>query len=309
MNLNQRAWNLADDMEHRAEELRLTVSHVAGTRVIDASSGGLVAGLMLSRICLADLADVRVQANGDGLEVCVSTDHPVLSCLGSQYAGWQVKTEKYFAMGSGPMRAVANREEVIQQLYLNESSDCAVGVFETHKAPTEEVVASVIGKLPPDVARLTLLYAPTNSLAGTIQVVARSVETALHKLHELKFDMGTLRCGFGIAPLPPVAKDAIGAIGRTNDAILYGGRVTLWLDAEQDKIDAVGPKVPSNSSPEYGSLFGELFQRYNGDFYKIDPHLFSPAQVTFVNLRSGISRTFGRVEPDLLKKSFMGSAT
>jgi methenyltetrahydromethanopterin cyclohydrolase len=252
---------------------------------------------------------VRVQANGDGLEVCVSTDHPAFACLGSQYAGWQVNTGKYFAMGSGPMRAVANREEIIQQLQLDESSDCAVGVLETHKPPTEEVVGSIIGKLPSDVARLTLLFAPTNSLAGTLQVVARSVETALHKLHELKFDMGTLRSGFGTAPLPPVAKDAIGAIGRTNDAILYGGRVTLWVDTEQDLVDAVGPQVPSQSSPEHGSLFGELFQRYNGDFYKIDPHLFSPAQVTIVNLRSGISRTFGGVEPELLKKSFTGSAT
>ncbi len=309
MNLNQRAWKLADDMEQRAEELRLKVSHVAGTRVIEVSSSGLAGGLMLARICMADLADVHIQADNDVLEVCVSTDHPVLSCLGSQYAGWQVISEKYFAMGSGPMRAVANREAVIQHLHLQETSDCAVGVLETHKPPSEEVVANIIGKLPSDVAKLTLLFAPTNSLAGSIQVVARSIETALHKLHELKFDMSTLRSGFGTAPLPPVAKDVIGGIGRTNDAILYGGRVTLWVDAEQDVIDAIGPQVPSNSSPEYGSLFGELFQRYNGDFYKIDPHLFSPAQVTFINLRSGISRTFGHMEQELLKKSFTGSAT
>ena len=36
---------------------------------------------------------------------------------------------------------------------------------------------------------LTLAVAPASSIAGTTQVVARSLETALHKLHELKFDL------------------------------------------------------------------------------------------------------------------------
>ena len=36
-------------------------------------------------------------------------------------------------------------------------------------------------------------------------MVARSVETALHKLHELKFDLNQIVSAFGTAPLPPVA--------------------------------------------------------------------------------------------------------
>jgi methenyltetrahydromethanopterin cyclohydrolase len=301
MNLNERAWKLADEMEARADELRLGVRHVAGARVIDATAGGLAAGLMLSRVCMADLGIVRLEA---GPTVTVQTDHALQACLASQYAGWQVQTAKYFAMGSGPMRALANRENVIQNLQLRETSDCAVGVLETGKLPTEEVVASIIAKLPADVAKLTLIFASTKCLAGTVQVVARSVETALHKLHELDFDVFNIFSGHGTAPLPPVAKDDITGIGRTNDAILYGAQVTLWVDAEQEVIDAIGPKVPSNSSKEHGALFGELFQRYNGDFYKIDPHLFSPAVVTFINQRTGVSQTFGAVEPELLRKSF-----
>ena len=74
---------------------------------------------------------------------------------------------------------------------------------------------------------VTLLVAPTASLAGGVQVVARSVETAMHKLAELKFDLARIVSAHGSAPLPPVAGDDLAAIGRTNDAILYGARVVL----------------------------------------------------------------------------------
>jgi methenyltetrahydromethanopterin cyclohydrolase len=136
-------------------------------------------------------------------------------------------------------------------------------------------------------------------------VVARSVETALHKLHELKFDVTQVVSGFGVAPLPPSTPDELAAIGRTNDAILYGGRVTLWVRADDDAIAAVGSKVPSTASKDHGAPFAELFGRY-GDFYKIDPMLFSPAEVTFVNLKTGRAFAFGKCEPGLLKKSFFG---
>jgi methenyltetrahydromethanopterin cyclohydrolase len=121
----------------------------------------------------------------------------------------------------------------------------------------------------------------------------------------LKFDVRQVVSGFGVAPLPPTTPDELAAIGRTNDAILYGGRVTLWVRADDEAIETVGPKVPSSSSKDHGSLFSELFARY-GDFYKIDPLLFSPAEVTFVNLKTGRAFAFGRCEPGLLKKSFFG---
>jgi methenyltetrahydromethanopterin cyclohydrolase len=110
--------------------------------------------------------------------------------------------------------------------------------------------------------------------------------------------------GFGSAPLPPVAKDEITAIGRTNDAILYGGRVVLWVNADDDQLKEIGRKVPSSASLDHGAPFAEIFKRYNHDFYKIDRLLFSPAQVVFCNLRSGMSHDFGEVLPDVLTRSF-----
>jgi methenyltetrahydromethanopterin cyclohydrolase len=313
MTLNEMANRVADELERFAERYRVKTSRIAGARVIDcggAVTGSLAAGLMMARACLADSGEVGyvpcpVPEIG-GPAVQVTTDDPVRACLASQYAGWQVKAENFFAMGSGPMRAAYAREELFQHIPGKEEAACAVGVLESRKHPTEEVVAYLVGRLPTTVEKLTLLVAPASSLAGTLQVVARSVETALHKLHELKFDLSQVVSGYGVAPLPPVSPNELEAIGRTNDAILYGGRVTLWVRADDEALAAVGPKVPSAASKDHGASFAELFARY-GDFYKIDPMLFSPAEVTFFNLRTGRTHSFGYVEPALVKKSFFGA--
>jgi methenyltetrahydromethanopterin cyclohydrolase len=310
MTLNERASRVADDLERNADRYRVAVSRVASARVIDcggAVTGSLAAGLMMARACLSDLGEVAYVpsplAEVGGPAVQVTTDDPVRACLASQYAGWQVSVGKFFAMGSGPMRALAAREELFQHIPGKEESPVAVGVLESRHHPTEEVVAHIVSKLPQAAEALTLLVAPASSLAGTVQVVARSVETTLHKLHELKFDVTQVVSGFGVAPLPPVARDELAAIGRTNDAILYGGQVTLWVRADDELLEAVGPKVPSGASKDHGELFAGLFKRY-GDFYKIDPLLFSPAEVEFRNLKTGRCHRFGRCEPGLVKKSF-----
>jgi methenyltetrahydromethanopterin cyclohydrolase len=155
-----------------------------------------------------------------------------------------------------------------------------------------------------DPERLTLLVAPTASLSGSIQVVARSIETALHKMHELRFDLRRVASGHGVAPLPPVAADDLTGIGRTNDAVLYGAEVVLWITGDDDVPDW-GPRVPSSASKDHGQPFAEIFRRYQGDFYKIDPLLFSPAVITIVHLDSGRTRRFGETAPKLLQRSFL----
>ena len=308
MTLNERAWAVADELERDAARLRVAVSAVGGARVIDcggAVTGSLRAGLLMARTCLSDLGEVTLVPGDGGPLVQVWTDDPLRACMASQYAGMKVQVDRFFAMGSGPMRALVAREELLTELKLTETAPCAVGVLESRKHVTEDVVAHVVGKLPADAEKLTLVVAPSFSLAGSLQVVARSVETALHKLHELKFDLHSVVSGFGTAPLPPVAADELTALGRTNDAILYGGRVTLWVRTDDEILDALGPMVPSSASSDHGTPFADLFAKY-GDFYKIDPLLFSPAEVTFVNLKTGRARTFGKTSPDLLAKSFFG---
>lgn len=312
--LNERAQRLADFMATTAAALRIIVSTTgSGARLLDCgvkAPGGLQAGLSLARVCLAGQAEVSL-AQGDVAGVAcpliqVSSDQPVLACMASQYAGWQISVGKFFAMGSGPMRAAYGKEELFEHIPGREQSPVAVGCLETRKLPDDAVIDFLTKALNLPANKITLLVAPAASLAGTMQVVARSLETALHKLHELKFDLNQVVSGMGSAPLPPVAKDELGAIGRTNDAILYGGRVVLWVQSDDDLLKEVGPKVPASASPDYGAPFASIFARYEHDFYKIDPMLFSPAEIVFVNLKSGRSFAFGRTRPEVLCESFFG---
>jgi methenyltetrahydromethanopterin cyclohydrolase len=310
--LNERAQRIADYMAGQAAALRIAVhASTGGARLIDCgikTPGGLQAGLALARVCLAGQAEVTLQAGEvEGVTcpvVTVATDHPVSACMASQYAGWQISVGKYFAMGSGPMRAAYAKEELFKHIPYREQAPVAVGALETRKLPDDAVIEHICKslKLAPD--KLTLLAAPAASMAGNLQVVARSLETALHKLHELKFDLKQVISGLGSAPLPPVAKDELGAIGRTNDAILYGGRVVIWAQTEDDWLTQIGPKVPAGASPDYGAPFQVIFERYNQDFYKIDPMLFSPAEIVFHNLKTGRSFVFGRPKLDVLYRSF-----
>src|SRR5207248_11632756 len=191
-----------------------------------------------------------------------------------------------FAMASGPMRAVYGKEELFEHISGKEQAPVAVGVLETRKLPDDAVIEHLATALNLPAGKLTLLAAPAASQAGNLQVVARSLETALRKLHELKFDLNQVVSGFGVAPLPPVAKDEMQAIGRTNDAILYGGRVAIWVRADDAQLAEVGPRVPSAASPDHGAPFAAIFERAGRDFYKIDPMLFSPAVVVFHNLHT-----------------------
>ena len=310
MNLNARAAALCRNLTGEAERLRVEL-HLqdCSAMVVDCgvkAVGGFEAGLLLARLCLADLATVELEPGSDGLGpiVQVHTDHPLLACMASQYAGWEVKGEKFFAMGSGPMRAAAAREPLFEDLKYRESASACVGVLESGKLPSDEVCCDVAAKCGIDPSKLTLLVAPTRSIAGTLQVVARSVETALHKLHELKFDLHRVVSGWGAVPLPPPAKDDLAAIGRTNDAILYGGHAVLYVRGDDESLQTIGAQTPSSASKDYGRPFAEVFASYDHDFYKIDPHLFSPAVVTFVNIETGNSFRFGKFDNDVLARSF-----
>ena len=310
--LNKRANDLVAAVLPRVGDLRGTVIELEGGGcVVDLgvkAEGSLEAGRLLAEVCLAGLAEVRIVSGEIGgvtwPSLQVVTDSPVEACLLSQYAGWQISVGKFFAMGSGPMRAAAAREELFEKLGYRESAGSVIGVLETGKLPTAEVVAVIAEKCGVAADQVTLLAARTASLAGNLQVVARSVETSLHKLFELGFDVWRVRSAIGVAPLPPVANDDFAGIGRTNDAILYGGRVTLMVRGDDESIAAIGPQVPSCGSAAHGKPFAEIFEDAGRDFYKIDPHLFSPAEVVFQNLDTGRVHCFGHIAPEVLKRSF-----
>lgn len=314
LRMNERAARIADRVEADADVLRIRASTLAnGARVIDAGievPGGLAAGAALAEACLGGLGRVSF-----GLwqyqdlwftGVTVTTDHPAASCMASQYAGWRIDPEGYFAMGSGPLRAAARVEkELFERLGYAEEAERGVLVLEGRDLPNEAVAGYVAGRsgLPPE--RLTFLVAPTASVAGGVQISARVLETALHKMLELGFDIGTVEGGIGTAPVPPVAQDDVRAIGRTNDCVLYGGRASFTVRADDEQLAELAPRIPSSASSDYGTPFYDIFKRYEWDFYKIDPQLFSPAEIALTNIASGRTFRAGGVNPAVLRASLL----
>lgn len=310
--LNERACQLTERLLAKAGELKV-IPHALenGAIVVDCgieTPAGIQAGLMLSRICMADLGQIQLvpgTLEGQPLPYLqVQTDHTVEACLLSQYAGWKIDVEKFFAMGSGPMRAAAEVEDLYRILSFGESPEKTVGVLEANTLPGVTVVEKISKATGIEPRNIVLLVAPTSSIAGNIQVISRSVETAMHKLFECKFDVHRVQAGFGSAPLAPVAKDHLTGIGRTNDSILYGSAVTLWVTGDDASLQEIGPTIPSNSAACFGKPFLEVFEEANHDFYEIDPSFFSPAVVNFQNLDTGNVFQFGQMNTELLRHSF-----
>jgi methenyltetrahydromethanopterin cyclohydrolase len=315
LSLNDRALELADRLAGDAEAACVAVTTLPnGTRLIDCgaqAAGGYEAGRRFAEICMAGLGTVAyapVVIGGRWLPaLTVTTDRPAIACLAAQYAGWRLDRDGYFAMGSGPGRALIRAEELYDDLDWDEQASAAVLCLETREPPPAEVADFVAQRAGVPGSALTLLMAPTASIAGGVQIAARVVETALHKLHEVGFDVRRVVAGYGNCPLPPVAGDDMEAIGRTNDAVLYGGRVHLTVEADDDDaLRELVDRLPASASSDYGEPFINVLKGADFDFYEIDPLLFSPAQIRLTSVASGRSFEAGRVNLEVLERSFWG---
>ncbi|WP_237151550.1 methenyltetrahydromethanopterin cyclohydrolase [Oryzibacter oryziterrae] len=300
-----------------ATALRLRVSSgPLGCRLVDAGAtvrGGLEVGRRLTEICLGGLGQVSIVPSlpelGDWpYSIQVGSADPVTACLGSQYAGWALAggedDPNWFALGSGPGRATAAVEELYGELGYKDASETITLVLEAAAPPPESVVRKVLDATGVAPNKLTFIYAPTQSLAGATQVVGRVLEVALHKVHTLHFPLERIIDGIGLAPLSPPIPDFVSAMGRTNDAIIYGGKVHLYVSGPDDEAEQLAKDLPSSNSRDYGAPFGEVFKTFNGDFYAIDGALFSPAEVVVTAVESGRSFRAGSIAPDLVNASF-----
>jgi len=314
--VNQLASTLVEYLVDHAAELRLAVSRQDnGVRIVDAGirvAGGIEAGRRIAEICLGGLGRVTLVPTAAQAawpwELSVSTAQPVLACLGSQYAGWSLSHGEgkgsFFALGSGPGRALAGKEELFGELAYRDRADSACLVLETDKIPPLPLLDKIAGQCDVSPDRLTLILTPTTSLAGSVQVVARVLEVALHKAHFLGFPLDHIVDGMGTAPVCPPSPDFLTAMGRTNDAILFGGRVQLFVAGEEAAAEALAQRMPSEASKDYGQPFAQVFKNAGHDFYKIDPLLFAPAQIIVTSLKTGRSFRAGQLNADLLERSF-----
>lgn len=310
--INALSGPLVQQLIEKAEVLQLGVStHESGATVVDAGiqhAGCAEAGRLIAEICMGGLGEVELGAdsafNDWSSGIKVQSKSPVLACLGSQYAGWALSHEKFFSLGSGPARAIAQREELFKELGYKDSASKTVLVLETDKIPPVAIIEKITRDTGVRAKNLTLILTPTTSIAGVVQIVGRVLEVALHKAHTLHFPLANIVSGHGEAVLPPVSKDFMTAMGRTNDAILFGGFVQLNVKCSDDEARKLAQELPSSASKDYGKTFAEVFKSYNMDFYQIDPLLFSPATVTITNLETGNSFAAGEFNNQLIEKSF-----
>ena len=323
--INELALKLVQNIIERKEYYKTEIfKYDNGATVLDMTNASWSGGKLVGEICMGGLGTIDFASyNLDGHylpSVNVYTSHPLISCMASQLAGWNVKLKKevekdgvikkkkiFESLGSGPARAKSKVEKLFGELNYNDDSDCAIIVFETAKLPNEEVMSIVAEKCGIAPNKTYAVCAPTACLTGSIQVAARIVETGLHKLHEIKFPLDIIKDGFGTATVAPIAKDDLGAMGRTNDSISAAGMTYYTIDIEKDKQDELFDlmkKAPANTSSSYGKPFIETFKAANYDFYAIDPGLFAPAIYTVTNVRTGKSITVGEINHSLLKESY-----
>ena len=316
VSVNAQATRLVESMVADAAALRIDVTRGSlGERLIDAGStclGGVAAGMRIAEICMGGLGHVALVPDASTPNwpwtLVVRSSHPVISCLGSQYAGWNLahkdESGSFYALGSGPARALARTEPLFGHLGYADSCDSGTLVLESDKAPPLAIVEKVAKACGLTPQQLTFIYAPTQSLAGGAQVVARSLEVALHKTHELGFPLDRVVDGMAAAPLCPPHPDFVVAMGRTNDAIIYGGQVHLFVTGDAADAKSLAERLPSKTSHHHGRSFAELFKSVNFDFYAIDPMLFSPAKVIVTAIDKGETFHAGELHLGLIHASF-----
>ncbi len=309
--LNDNAARIAQGMVDDAERLRVSVSTgPLGERLIDAGAnalGSIEAGLRMAEATMGGLGTLSTAMNFAAgkwpLNVEVRSSQPVLACLASQYAGWNLSSGKYFAMGSGPVRVLAHVEPLFSTLSYREKATQSVIVLETATPPPAAVVEKVAAATALAPENLTFVYAPTQSIAGCVQIVSRVLEVALHKANDLKFPLDNIVDGVGTAPIPAPHPDFLTAMGRTNDAIIYGGLVQLFVRGSASDARALAENMPSSASRDHGRPFAEVFKHFKGDFYAIDPLLFSPAEVIVTAIETGDTFRNGSRDLAMLEKS------
>jgi methenyltetrahydromethanopterin cyclohydrolase len=314
LSVNSLAWKLAEKLLNNQAFYGVHASKTsAGATVIDAGvnvPGGFQAGKILTELCMggAGKAQLGFKTYGDLTlpSITVSSDHPAIAALGSQFAGWRIKEpDGSIAIGSGPARALALKpKKVYEEIGYKDASDKAVLTLESNSLPSDALIEKVTGACNIMAENLVAVVAPTASVAGLTQVAGRVVEVGIHKLRTLGLSPKLIRYALGYAPIPPRCGEFEVAMARTNDAILYGGTVYLVVEHDDEAaLKKIVEQAPSSTSKDYGKPFLQIFREADRDFYKIDHNLFAPATLMVNNAKTGRVFKAGELNPKVLAES------
>ena len=305
--LNRMATELIDEAIDFAEELTIDVHALEGdAAVLDFGvdvPGAVEAGLLLAEIQTAGLATVQSSmgtvADAPLTHVELSTDHPALALLCSQKGGWELSTEGFEGLGSGPARALVAEEDIFERVGYRESGDFAVLAVESDQLPDESVAEAVAERTGVPETGVFLPAFATASVTGSVVAAARAAELAVFRLSELGFDPVSVLSANASAPVAPVAGDEETAMARTTDALAYGGEVHLTVDESFDRFE----EVASVAAREYGRPLAGVFEGVDWDFTELPVELFAPAQVT-IDVVGGDTHVVGSTSESVLAESF-----
>jgi len=314
LSVNALSWKIAEKLLSKQDFYGVHASKTrAGATVVDAgicTTGGFQAGKILTEICLggAGKAKLDFKTYGDTTfpSITISTDHPAIATLGSQFAGWRIKEpDGSIAIGSGPARALALKpKDVFEAISYKDTSDRAVLTLESNNMPSDALIEKVTTACNIKPENLIVVVAPTASIAGLTQVTGRIVEVGIHKLRTLGLSPKAIKYACGYAPIPPLGTDFEMAMARTNDAILYGGTVYCTVEYDDEAtLQRTVEQAPSRMSKDYGKPFLQIFREADRDFYKIDHNLFAPAVIMVNNAKTGNVFRAGGINLKILEES------
>ncbi|MGM0606688.1 MAG: methenyltetrahydromethanopterin cyclohydrolase [Halobacteriota archaeon] len=305
--INRSAIELVDEALDFAGELRIQAFELdSGATVIDFgvdAEGGIEAGLFLAEIQTAGLASVHTSMGSirgtPRPYVELTTDAPGIALLCSQKAGWELDFESYNGLGSGPARALVGEETDFERMGYYDEFDLTVLSIESIDLPDDRIAEHVADLAGVDPTGVFLPTHAAGSMVGSVSMAARAAELAVFRLSELGYPPADILSATGSAPVAPVSYDESVAMGRTNDALAYGGEVYLQVRGEFNRFD----EVPSSATEAYGTPFVDIFEAADWDFYEVPESVFAPAQVT-IDVVDGDTYAFGETNEDLLAESF-----
>jgi len=316
ISVNEMGSYVIEEMLDWSEDLNTEVTKLKnGATIIDCGvkkDGGYEAGLYLARLCLADLADLQYTTfDLKGLKwpaIQIATDNPVIACMASQYAGWRISVGDYFGMVSGPARALALKpRELYEGIGYEDDFQAAVLFIESNKLPDERVVEYIAKQCSVDPENVMIAVAPTASIAGSVQISARILETGIHKFKSIGFDINCIKSGYGVAPIAPVVGNDVQCMGSSNDCVIYCGETnyTVCFNGELAELEELVKKVPSTNSHNFGKPLYQTFKETDFDFLKVNEDIFAPARLTVNDLNSKKTISSGGIYPEILFQSFI----
>jgi methenyltetrahydromethanopterin cyclohydrolase len=305
--LNRMATELIDEAIDFADELTVEVHTLPGDGVVldfgVEVPGAIEAGLLLAEIQTAGLATVQTGvddvAGAPFSHVELATDQPALALLGAGKAGWELSTEGFEGLGSGPARALVGAEEIFERIEYQEEFDFAVLALEAATLPGEPAAKQVAERAGVPESGVFLPTYASASITGSVVGASRAAELAVYRLFELGYDPMDVLSVSGSAPIAPVGESETDAMAATNDAVAYGGRVHLVVDEPFDRFD----ELASTASDQYGTPFAEIFERVDYEYGTLDRSLFAPATVT-VDVVGGETHAVGARNEAVLAESY-----